>query len=75
MKRFGNAEEGVGAATLLASEAAPFMTGSVVIVDGGFLTRGQSMTLMSSARKGSLSCNQGVGAKVRYILSRGGDGS
>ena len=55
MKRFGNAEEGVGAATLLASEAAPFMTGSVVIVDGGFLTRGQSMTLMSSARKGSLS--------------------
>ena len=40
MKRFGNAEELVGAAFLLASEAASFMTGSVVIVDGGFLASG-----------------------------------
>jgi NAD(P)-dependent dehydrogenase (short-subunit alcohol dehydrogenase family) len=37
MKRFGNADEVVGAAIPLASDAASFMTGSVVIVDGGFL--------------------------------------
>ncbi len=40
MKRFGNADEVVGAAILLASEAASFMTGSAVIVDGGFLASG-----------------------------------
>jgi NAD(P)-dependent dehydrogenase (short-subunit alcohol dehydrogenase family) len=40
MKRFGNADEVVGAAILLASEAASFITGSVVIVDGGFLASG-----------------------------------
>ena len=40
MKRFGSAEEVVGAAILLASDAASFMTGSVVIVDGGFLASG-----------------------------------
>jgi NAD(P)-dependent dehydrogenase (short-subunit alcohol dehydrogenase family) len=40
MKRFGSADEVVGAAILLASEAAGFMTGSVVVVDGGFLASG-----------------------------------
>jgi NAD(P)-dependent dehydrogenase (short-subunit alcohol dehydrogenase family) len=40
MKRYGGAEEVVGAAILLASEAASFMTGSVVVVDGGFLASG-----------------------------------
>jgi NAD(P)-dependent dehydrogenase (short-subunit alcohol dehydrogenase family) len=40
MKRFGNADEIVGAAILLASDAATFMTGSVVVVDGGFLASG-----------------------------------
>jgi NAD(P)-dependent dehydrogenase (short-subunit alcohol dehydrogenase family) len=40
MKRFGSAEEVVGAAILLASDAASFMTGSVVIIDGGFLSSG-----------------------------------
>ena len=40
MKRFGNVEEVVGAAILLASEAASYMTGSVVVVDGGFLASG-----------------------------------
>jgi NAD(P)-dependent dehydrogenase (short-subunit alcohol dehydrogenase family) len=40
MRRFGNAEEVVGAAILLSSEAASFMTGSVVVVDGGFLASG-----------------------------------
>jgi NAD(P)-dependent dehydrogenase (short-subunit alcohol dehydrogenase family) len=40
MKRFGNADEVVGAAILLASDAASFMTGSVVVVDGGFLASG-----------------------------------
>jgi NAD(P)-dependent dehydrogenase (short-subunit alcohol dehydrogenase family) len=40
MKRYGKAEETVGAAILLASEAAAFMTGSVVTVDGGFLASG-----------------------------------
>jgi len=40
MKRFGDVDEVVGAAILLASEAASFMTGSVVVVDGGFLASG-----------------------------------
>jgi NAD(P)-dependent dehydrogenase (short-subunit alcohol dehydrogenase family) len=40
MKRFGLADELVGAAILLSSEAASFITGSVVIVDGGFLASG-----------------------------------
>jgi NAD(P)-dependent dehydrogenase (short-subunit alcohol dehydrogenase family) len=40
MKRYGNAEEVVGAAVLLSSEAASYMTGSVIAVDGGFLASG-----------------------------------
>lgn len=40
MRRYGKAEEVVGAAVLLASDAAKFMTGSVVVVDGGFLASG-----------------------------------
>jgi len=40
MGRFGKADEVVGAAILLASDAASFITGSVVIVDGGFLASG-----------------------------------
>jgi len=40
MRRFGKTEEVVGAAVLLASDAAKFMTGSVVVVDGGFLASG-----------------------------------
>jgi NAD(P)-dependent dehydrogenase (short-subunit alcohol dehydrogenase family) len=40
MRRFGNPDEVVGAAILLASDAASFMTGSVVTVDGGFLASG-----------------------------------
>jgi len=40
MKRYGKAEEVVGAAVLLASDAASFMTGSVIVVDGGFLSSG-----------------------------------
>jgi NAD(P)-dependent dehydrogenase (short-subunit alcohol dehydrogenase family) len=40
MKKFGNAEDVVGAAILLASDAASFMTGCVVTVDGGFLASG-----------------------------------
>jgi NAD(P)-dependent dehydrogenase (short-subunit alcohol dehydrogenase family) len=40
MKRFGLADELVGAAVLLSSDAASFITGSVVIVDGGFLASG-----------------------------------
>jgi NAD(P)-dependent dehydrogenase (short-subunit alcohol dehydrogenase family) len=40
MKRFGNPEELVGAAIFLASEAASYVTGSVVTVDGGFLASG-----------------------------------
>jgi NAD(P)-dependent dehydrogenase (short-subunit alcohol dehydrogenase family) len=37
MKMFGSANEVVGAAIVLASDAANLMTGPVVIVDGGFL--------------------------------------
>ena len=40
MGRFGNAEEVVGAAVYLASEASSFVTGQVLTVDGGFLASG-----------------------------------
>jgi NAD(P)-dependent dehydrogenase (short-subunit alcohol dehydrogenase family) len=40
MKRFGKVEELVGAAILLASDAASFITGQSIAVDGGFLASG-----------------------------------
>jgi NAD(P)-dependent dehydrogenase (short-subunit alcohol dehydrogenase family) len=40
MKRFGQAEELIGAAVFLASDAASFVTGQTIIVDGGFLASG-----------------------------------
>ncbi|HLJ14401.1 MAG TPA: SDR family oxidoreductase [Bryobacteraceae bacterium] len=40
MKRFGKLEELVGAAVLLASDAASFITGQCIAVDGGFLASG-----------------------------------
>lgn len=40
MRRFGKAEELVGAAVLLASDAASFITGQCLAVDGGFLASG-----------------------------------
>ena len=40
MKRFGNIPELVGAAVYLASDAASFVTGHVLAVDGGFLASG-----------------------------------
>ena len=40
MGRFGNAEEVAGTAIFLASQAASFVTGQVIGVDGGFLASG-----------------------------------
>jgi NAD(P)-dependent dehydrogenase (short-subunit alcohol dehydrogenase family) len=40
MKRFGEVEELVGATVFLASEAASFVTGTLLAVDGGFLASG-----------------------------------
>lgn len=40
MGRFGNTEELVGAAVLLASDAASYITGQCLAVDGGFLASG-----------------------------------
>jgi NAD(P)-dependent dehydrogenase (short-subunit alcohol dehydrogenase family) len=40
MGRFGKTEELVGAAVFLASDAAGFVTGEIIVVDGGFLASG-----------------------------------
>jgi NAD(P)-dependent dehydrogenase (short-subunit alcohol dehydrogenase family) len=40
MQRFGDTRELIGAALLLASEAASFITGQCIAVDGGFLASG-----------------------------------
>ncbi len=40
MNRFGKTEELVGAAIYLASDAASFVTGEILVVDGGFLASG-----------------------------------
>jgi NAD(P)-dependent dehydrogenase (short-subunit alcohol dehydrogenase family) len=40
MGRFGKTEELIGATVYLASDAASFVTGQILVVDGGFLASG-----------------------------------
>ena len=40
MGRFGKVDELVGAAVFLASDSASFVTGQILVVDGGFLASG-----------------------------------
>jgi len=40
MARFGQLDELVGAAVFLASDAASFVTGQAIVVDGGILASG-----------------------------------
>ena len=40
MRRFGLPEELVGATVFLASDAASFITGQIIVIDGGFLASG-----------------------------------
>jgi NAD(P)-dependent dehydrogenase (short-subunit alcohol dehydrogenase family) len=40
MKRFGKLDELVGAAVFLSSDAASFVTGQLLVVDGGLLASG-----------------------------------
>jgi NAD(P)-dependent dehydrogenase (short-subunit alcohol dehydrogenase family) len=40
MRRFGKVEELIGAAIFLASDAASFVNGHLLVVDGGFLASG-----------------------------------
>jgi NAD(P)-dependent dehydrogenase (short-subunit alcohol dehydrogenase family) len=40
MKRFGDADELVGGAIYLVSDAASFVTGEILVIDGGFLASG-----------------------------------
>jgi NAD(P)-dependent dehydrogenase (short-subunit alcohol dehydrogenase family) len=47
MRRFGQADELVGAAVLLASDAASFITGQCIAVDGGFLASGVNAAIPS----------------------------
>src|SRR5207237_3390911 len=45
MRRFGRVEELVGAAVYLASDAASFVTGQLLVVDGGLLASGVNQVI------------------------------
>ena len=53
MGRFGRVDELVGAAVFLASDAASFVTGQLIAVDGGFLASGVNNAGISDQGSGS----------------------
>src|ERR1700736_5220824 len=53
MGRFGKTEELIGAAIFLASDASAFVTGEILVVDGGFLYSGVNQYFVFRGKRGA----------------------